>query len=267
MLNTLISHQVIMGLLQAGAAIALALVVTWIARTRAIHLEREVVVALIRGLVQVVAVGSILGLLLGGPRWTSVIILAAMVAAAATISARRAEGIPDAFRVSLYSIGFGSAVVIIPMTLLGAIDSSISSLVPVGSMLIANAMNSNALALDRFKAEVLSHSGQIEAGLALGAKPQVTVRPYVQASIQAAMIPRVDTLRSLGIVWIPGIMAGMILAGTNPVYAAIYQFVVIAMIFAAAGLTSLASMLLIRSKAFSDADQLVLRSKVVEEEA
>jgi putative ABC transport system permease protein len=134
-------------------------------------------------------------------------------------------------------------------------------------MLIANAMNSNALALDRFKAEVLSHSGQIEAGLALGAKPQVTVRPYVQASIQAAMIPRVDTLRSLGIVWIPGIMAGMILAGTNPVYAAIYQFVVIAMIFAAAGLTSLASMLLIRSKAFSDADQLVLRSKVVEEEA
>jgi putative ABC transport system permease protein len=50
--------------------------------------------------------------------------------------------------------------------------------------------------------------------------------------VRASLIPRIDSLRSLGIVWIPGLMAGMVLAGSDPVYAAIYQFVVIAMVFA-----------------------------------
>jgi putative ABC transport system permease protein len=54
-------------------------------------------------------------------------------------------------------------------------------------------------------------------------------------------------------------MAGMILAGADPVYASIYQFAVIAMIFAASGLTSILSTLLIRSRAFSPAQQLILR--------
>jgi putative ABC transport system permease protein len=55
------------------------------------------------------------------------------------------------------------------------------------------------------------------------------------------------------------VMAGMILSGTNPVYAGIYQFVVVAMIFAASGLTSLAATLLIRTRAVSPAEQLLLR--------
>ena len=54
-------------------------------------------------------------------------------------------------------------------------------------------------------------------------------------------------------------MAGMLLSGTRPVYAAIYQFVVLAMIFGASGLTSLISTLLIRTHAFTSAEQLALR--------
>jgi putative ABC transport system permease protein len=85
------------------------------------------------------------------------------------------------------------------------------------------------------------------------------VAPYVQASFEASLIPAIDSLRSLGIVWIPGLMAGMLLSGSRPVYAAIYQFVVLAMILAASGLTSLVSTLLIRTHAFTTADQLLLR--------
>jgi putative ABC transport system permease protein len=255
----MINQEILLGLTQAGIAAALVLAVTLLARTRAIHMEREVVIALIRGLVQIVAVGSILVLLLQGPGFTSIFILLAMMLAAATIAARRAKGIQDAFKVSLYGISLGSGLVIALMTALGVIDVEMTSLIPLGSMLIANAMNSNALALDRFKGEVQSHTGEIEAGLALGADPKVVVTPYVRAAVHASMIPRVDTLRSLGIVWIPGVMAGMVLAGSDPVYAAIYQFVVIAMIFAASALTSLVSTLLIRSRAFSPAEQLILR--------
>jgi putative ABC transport system permease protein len=259
MLNNLFSNQFVLGGAQAAVAVVLALLVMLVARGSEIHLEREITISLARGLLQIVIVGSVLMLLLNGPGWTSVIVLTGMVLVAATIAARRAEGIQDAFWVSLYGIGFGAGVVIVLMTFLGVIDKAITSLIPVGSMLIANCMNTSALALDRFKGEVESHVGQIEAGLALGAEPTNAVTPYVRSAVRASLIPRVDTLRSLGIVWIPGLMSGMVLAGSDPVYAAIYQFVVIAIIFASSALTALVSTMLIRSKAFSAADQLILR--------
>jgi UDP-glucose/iron transport system permease protein len=145
------------------------------------------------------------------------------------------------------------------MTLLGVIDTPITSLVPIGSMMIANAMNTNGLALNRFRSDVLAHVGEIETALALGADGKTSVSPYVQVSFEASLIPAIDSLRSLGIVWIPGLMAGMLLSGARPVYAAIYQFVLLAMIFASSGLTSLVSTLLIRSRVMTPADQLILR--------
>ncbi|HZQ23105.1 MAG TPA: ABC transporter permease [Terriglobales bacterium] len=263
MLNRIFHGQVQLGLAQAALAAFLAVIVVLLARKRHIHLERETLVALVRGLVQIVAVGSVLVLLLRGPRWTSVFLLAAMMIAAGNVSKRRGKNIPGAFAVSAYSIACGAGSVIAVMTWLGVIDTAITSLIPVGSMLIANAMNTNGLALNRFRADVMAHVGEIETALALGAAPDQSVAPYAQASFEASLIPAIDSLRSLGIVWIPGLMAGMLLSGSRPVYAAIYQFVVLAMIFAASGLTSLVSTALIRSHAFSTAEQLVLRDEVV----
>jgi putative ABC transport system permease protein len=258
-LKTIFHGQLQLGLAQAAAAALAALVVVVAARGRGIHLERELAVAMARGLVQIVAVGSILLLLLRGPGWTSVFLLAAMIVAAGATSARRAKGMPEAFQVSTWAIGCGAGSVIAVMTLLGVIDTPITVLVPVGSMLIANAMNTNGLALNRFRADVLAHVGEIETALALGADGRSSVAPYVQGSFEASLIPAIDSLRSLGIVWIPGLMAGMLLSGARPVYAAIYQFVVLAMIFAASGLTSLVSTLLIRTRVMSPAEQLILR--------
>jgi len=107
---------------------------------------------------------------------------------------------------------------------------------------------------------VLAHVGEIETALALGADGKTGVAPYVQVSFEASLIPAIDSLRSLGIVWIPGLMAGMLLSGARPIYAAIYQFVLLAMIFASSGLTSLVSTLLIRSRVMTSADQLILRA-------
>jgi putative ABC transport system permease protein len=259
MLKVLFSNQLYLGLAQALIAALAAMLVVLLARKRGIHLERDTLIAMVRGLVQIVAVGSILLVLLRGPRWTSGFLLAGMILAAGATSARRAKGIPDAFRVSAWSIAFGAGSVIVLMTWLGVIDTAITSLVPVGSMLIANAMNTNGLALNRFRSDVLAHVGEIETALALGAEAKNSVAPYVQASFEASLIPAIDSIRSLGIVWIPGLMAGMLLSGARPVYAAIYQFVVLAMIFAASGLTSLVSTLLIRDRIFTAAQQLSLQ--------
>jgi putative ABC transport system permease protein len=248
-----------LGLTQAAVAALAALVVVLLARRRQIHLERETSVALMRGLVQIVAVGFLLAVLLKGPHWSAIFLLAAMIAAAGVTSARRAKGMPQAFRVSFYAIACGAGSVIAIMTWAGVIDTKITSLIPVGSMIIANAMNTNGLALNRFRSEILSHIGEIETALALGADTAQSVERYSQNTFEASLIPAIDSLRSLGIVWIPGLMAGMLLSGARPLYSAIYQFVVLSMIFAASGITSMVSTVLMRTNVFSPHEQLVLR--------
>ena len=260
MLKSFFHTQLAFGLAQAAIASALALGVVLLARRRNIHLERDAAIALVRGIVQIVIVGSILILLLKGPQWTSVFLLAGMILTAGSISARRAKDIPGAQKISTYSIAAGAGLVTAVMTWAGVIDRAITSIVPVGSMIIANAMNTNGLALNRFHSEVMAHAGEIETALALGAAPEDTIAAYAESSIHASLIPAIDNLRSLGIVWIPGLMTGMLLSGSNPLYAAIYQFVVIAMILASSGLTSLLSTLMIRASVFSPADQLVLKA-------
>lgn len=259
MLKELAKNQLALGLVQAVIVSVLALIVAAIARTRHIRITSEISLALLRGLVQIVAVGAILVLLLRGPRWTSTLLLAAMIMAASLTSARRVRAIPGAFRVSLYAIAAGAGSVIALMTVAGVIDTAATSVVPIGSMLIANAMNANSQALTRFRADVEAHVGEIESALALGAAATQTVMPQVEASFRMSLIPAIDSLRSLGIVWIPGMMAGMVLSGSPPLYAAIYQFVLIAMIFASSGLTCLIGTTLVRAHAFTPAEQLVLR--------
>jgi putative ABC transport system permease protein len=229
-------------------------------RRRGIHLERETLIAMLRGIVQIVAVGFVLLALLQAPNWSSGFLLAGMIVAAGSISARRAKGIPGAFRISVTAVALGAGSVIAFMTGLGVINAAITSLVPVGSMLIANAMNTNGLALNRLRSDIIGKVGEIETALALGADAKTSVAPYMQASLESSLIPAIDSLRSLGIVWIPGLMAGMLLSGSRPIYAAIYQFVVLAMIFAASGLTAMISALLVRKRIFSPADQLILRA-------
>jgi putative ABC transport system permease protein len=258
-LKSLFHGQLHLGLAQAAVAALAALAVVVAAGRRGIHLEKDLAIAMARGLVQIVAVGSILLLLMRGPGWTSVFLLVSMIVAAGATSAKRAKGIPGAFQVSTWAIACGAGSTIAVMTLLGVIDTPITALVPVGSMLIANAMNTNGLALNRLRADVLAHVGEIETALALGADGKTSVAPYAQASFEASLIPAIDSLRSLGIVWIPGLMAGMLLSGARPVYAAIYQFVLLAMIFASSGLTSLVSTLLVRVRIMSAAEQLLLR--------
>jgi putative ABC transport system permease protein len=259
MLNQIFADPMALLAAQAAGAAILALSVACLAGRAGIRLQSEAVVALVRGICQIVIVGLLLTLVLGRVRWLSTFVLLGMMLAGALIAAQRAKHIPGILQVTMRSILLGAGLVIGIMVGLGVIDKAPATLIPVGSMIIANAMNTAALALDRFRAEVEAHTGQIEAGLALGAAPAAVVAPYVQAAVQASLIPSINNLRSLGIVWIPGVMAGMVLAGSDPTMAAIYQFVVVAVLFATAGTTALLCTRFVRSHAFSCSEQLTLR--------
>jgi UDP-glucose/iron transport system permease protein len=258
LLNSL-RGDIVMGMTQAAAAIALCLAVVVLCRRFAVHVERETALSLARGLVQMVAVGMVLAVLLHGSLLIGALILLAMTFAAAVTASRRAPDIKGSLALSFYAIAAGAGVVIAAMLATRTLTSDVEVLVPVGSMIIANAMNACAQSMERFRADVTGHVGQIEAGLTLGAEPAVTVAPYVQSAVYASLLPRLDMLKSLGLVWIPGVMAGMLVSGASPVYAGIFQFIVVAMILAASGIAGLVATLLMRARAFSGAAQLTLR--------
>lgn len=262
-LNSL-DRNVDLGLAQAAAAIALCLVVVVLCRRFQVHVERETVISLVRGLAQMVAVGVVLALLLHGDLLIAVTILLAMTFAAAVTASRRAPEIKNPLLVSFYAIAAGSSLVIAMLLATKTLTTDLVVLVPVGSMIIANAMNACAQAMERFKADVTAHVGLIETGLALGADPAATVAPYVQTAVYASLLPRLDMLKSLDFVSIPGVMAGMLVSGASPVYAGIFQFIVVAMILAASGIAGLVATLLMRARAFSSAAQLTFRPSISE---
>jgi putative ABC transport system permease protein len=228
-----LSSDVSMGMAQATGAVILCLAVVLICRWFAVHVERETALSLLRGLVQMVFVGIVLAVLLHRDALIGMLILLAMTFAAAVTASRRAQGLKDALLLCFYAIAAGAGVVITGMLATGTLKPDIAILVPVGSMIIANAMNACAQSIERFNADVTAHVGQIEAGLALGA--------------------------ALGLVWIPGVMAGMMVSGASPIYAGIYQFILVAMILAASGIAGLLVTVFIRKRAFSPAAQLTLR--------
>jgi putative ABC transport system permease protein len=260
MLDRFFHSQPADGAAECVVAALLSFAVLLLVKRRGIDLLAEFPLAQLRGIAQIVAVGAILTWMLRGPQWTSLLVLAGMMLAAASIVRRRAKSIPRAFTLALISIFAGAGVVLSILILAGVIPLKVAMLVPVGSMVIAQTMNMQSIFLDRFRGEVSSHVGEIESALALGASPDVAVARYLRAAYQASLIPSIDNVRSLGIVWIPGIMAGMVLSGSPPIYAALYQFVVLTTIFSAAALTCLVSSYLVTKRIFTSHQQLLLRS-------
>lgn len=104
--------------------------------------------------------------------------------------------------------------------------------------------------------ELRSNREEIEAVPSLGVPPERAVETHVSQSVYGALIPVLDKTKSLGIVAIPGTMAGTVIAGESPIYAAQYQFAVMVMLFSAARLTTMVSTYLISRYAFTEADQL-----------
>uniref|UniRef100_A0A7V4XUD0 ABC transporter permease n=1 Tax=Acidobacterium capsulatum TaxID=33075 RepID=A0A7V4XUD0_9BACT len=255
-----LSPELQKGLLQCAVAALAALTVMFLARKQAPGLLREIPWAELRGLLQIVIVGLILAVLLHGPRWTSLLVLGAMLLAAASIVRQRASKFPRPFTLALTGIAAGAGVILCLMALTGVIPVQIAILIPVGSMVIANTMNTQALFLDRLHGEITAHTGEIEAALALGASAEAAFAAFRAAAFRASLIPALNNIRSLGIVWIPGIMAGMVLSGASPLYAALYQFVVISTIFSASALTCLVTSRLVLRRVFSPQDQLTLRA-------
>ena len=127
--------------------------------------------------------------------------------------------------------------------------------VPLTGMLLGNTVSALAVGLSRFFESMRERRDEVDTLLALGATAWEAARPSVVSSIRLGLMPTTASLASAGIVTVPGMMAGQIIAGGDPINAAKYQFMVLAAIAALTLLADSVIMVLAYRKCFTVLDQ------------
>jgi putative ABC transport system permease protein len=130
---------------------------------------------------------------------------------------------------------------------------------PLGGMVIGNSMNAIAIAIERLINELKSRRAEIEMKLCLGADSREASREILQTAMHAGMIPSINAMMAVGMVFIPGMMTGQIIAGSDPLIAIKYQIMVMIMLSGSTALGTLVTVLLVRKRCFNKAEQLILR--------
>ncbi|HUW03208.1 MAG TPA: iron export ABC transporter permease subunit FetB [Acidimicrobiales bacterium] len=215
-------------LLLVGVAIALSV---W----RGLGLEREMVVATVRATVQLTAVGYALQVVIDPdqPVVYAWLWVAAMVPFAAYTVSRRAPEVPTAFSLALLSTAASTAVSLGVVFGFGIFPAEGRVIVPIGGMMIGNAMKDAVVASRRIVAELSEKRPEVEARLALGQPWQLASRPYLRTSLRTALISQIETTKAVGLVFLPGAMTGLILAGVDPVDAVKVQAAIMFLILGA----------------------------------
>jgi putative ABC transport system permease protein len=187
-----------------------------------------------------------------------------MLLVAAATSARRVEHGPGArvlFPRALGAIGAGAAVALGPVFALIVVPRpwfEARYLVPIGGMMLANAMNVVAQVFERIFAAAHAEAATIEQLLALGATPRQALAAPHRAALRAALIPTINGLLTVGLVALPGMMTGQILGGTAPEQAVRYQIVVMYQLVAVAAVSGAMAGAAARRLLFTSRAQLVV---------
>lgn len=258
------------GWVQLTLASALILIAIALSAWQRLGLVKSLVIGAIRAVIQLMLIGYVLVWLFNTDRWYFVLGVLLLMTLTATVAATdRQPGGAHAQR-RLRPICFASILVGSALTLayVGAVVVDVAPwynpryLIPLFGMIVGNTMNGAALAAERLQWEMEAGRAQIEAYLALGATPQqASAEPARRATI-AAMIPTINALAVVGVVSLPGMMTGQILAGSAPTLAVRYQLVVVFMLTAATALTAAGIVLWYRRTFFTAAAQLLPRLPV-----
>ena len=160
-----------------------------------------------------------------------------MAAVAAWTGARRVESAPHRpyllSYVSLVVSTFFVSTVVCGIIIGGEKWWSTRLVIPIAGMILGNTMNGISLTMDRLFGEVRGRIDEIETRLSLGYGPWEAIRPEVQRAVRAGLTPVINSLMVVGVVSIPGMATGQVLAGNDPHQAVRYQIVVMLMIAAA----------------------------------
>jgi len=198
---------------------------------------RLTIIALSRMLIQLLLVGYVLTFIFKVEQASVVLsVLAVMLAAASWIAlGYLQQDRSKLYFKALFSIALGGGLTLLLVTqAILRLDPWFASryMIPLAGMIFANAMNCISLASERFESETGSGKSYIDARA---------------VAFRAALIPLTNSMLAVGIVSIPGMMTGQILAGQDALVAARYQIMVMCMVFGSAGISTAVFLSLVRS--------------------
>jgi putative ABC transport system permease protein len=245
--------EVALSLVLVGVAVA----ISWRRRT---GLEGDILVATFRSFAQLLAVGFALEWLFGeGREWLTPVVLAVMIAVATLTSGARGKGVPGARAVAAAAVTVAAASTLGVMLVLGIVPAEPRAAIPLGSMILSNAMNTASLVMGRLRDDLASHRREVEARLSLGQTAGEAGGPWHRSALRSGMLPIVDNTKVVGLVALPGAMTGMLLAGASPSAAIRLQLVVMYMLLAGNAFAALVAGRLTVGRLFT-ADHQLIRS-------
>jgi len=207
-------------------------------------LLRSLLWGTLRTFVQLILIGYVLTYVFAVDHPALVVaIIALMCLVAARTAVGRLKQAPDR-PFGLAVLGLGASTFLVGSVVCGVIIGgerwyAARMAIPISGMILGNSLNGISLALDRLYGEVRARSREVETRLSLGFSSWEAVRPHVRTALRAGMTPTINALMVVGVVSLPGMMTGQILAGAEPMTAVRYQIVVMLMIAASVTIGSL----------------------------
>lgn len=239
-------------------ASSLVLVTLFFSYWQKLKLEKEVMIGVIRAVVQLVIVGYILKYIFGfkNPFFTTLLLLF-MIFNAAKNAAKRGKVIRKGLIISFLSITIGTLVTLAVLVLSKAIQYEPYQIIPVSGMIIGNSMVALGLCYKQIASDFKNKREEVETKLSLGADILPSSIDIIRDSIKTGMLPTIDSAKTLGIVSLPGMMTGLILAGVPPMEAIKYQIMVTFMLLSTTSISSFIACYLSYRSFFNNRKQLI----------
>lgn len=238
---------------------SLVLVTLFFSYWQKLKLENEVIIGVVRAIVQLVIVGYILEYVFGfkNPVFTTLLLLF-MIFNAAYNAAKRGKAIKKGLMISFLSITVGTLVTLAILILSKTIHYEPYQIIPVSGMIIGNAMVALGLCYKQIAADFKNKREEVETKLSLGADILPSSIEIIRDSIKTGMLPTIDSAKTLGIVSLPGMMTGLILAGSSPMEAIKYQIMVTFMLLSTTSISSFIACYLSYRSFFNSRKQLII---------
>lgn len=242
-----------------GVAISLALVAVAMAISwrNGLRLESDLAIATARAVVQLSVVALVITFVFENEVF-AVVLVGLMLAAATWTSAGRLKGIPKARSLAVFAISSGAIVALTVLFGAGVFELHPRFIVPIAGMLIGNCMTGVSVAGSRVRDEITDKTLEIEARLALGVRAKDALRPYIRRATTTALIPVIDTTKTVGLITLPGAFTGMLIAGASPAEAARVQLVVLFMLLGAVAIAGMATTMLVTRMFVGPGERIII---------
>jgi putative ABC transport system permease protein len=253
---------------QLAVATSLILISAAISLALRLGLERRLIVASVRTVVQLLLVGLVLRWVFSAAWYFVLAMMLFMTVVAGLSAVRRTERRYRGIWLDSLVSAWASSWLMTAVAVFGVVQAQDHAvglsrfLIILLGMILGNALNGISLGLDRLGEELAGKRDRVDTLLALGATRWEAAREPIQRAIRTGMIPTINTMMVVGLVSLPGMMTGQLLSGVDPVQAVMYQIVIMFLIAAGTSLGTLSVVLLGYRRLFSP-DHQFLASRLV----